>query len=75
MWGRGKEDNAGDAGRVHQGAAQRQKEYRDGEEVKIVCICHGSLLTPLEFVQHAGAGNGKVDNPLRHIVMSPTPTL
>jgi hypothetical protein len=28
----------------------------------------------LEFVQHAGAGNGKVDNPLRHIVMSPTPT-
>ena len=50
-------------------------KYREGEEVKIVCICHGSLLTPSEFVQHAGAGNGKVDNPLRHIVVSPTPNL
>ncbi|XP_066378999.1 ninja-family protein 4-like [Miscanthus floridulus] len=37
-------------------------KYREGEEVKMVCICHGSFLTPSEFVQHAGAGNGKVDN-------------
>jgi hypothetical protein len=51
-------------------------KYRKEEgDVKIVCICHGSFLTPREFVEHAGAGNGKVDNPLRHIVISPTPTL
>ena len=49
-------------------------KYKKGD-VRIVCICHGSFLTPSEFVQHAGAGNGKVDNPLRHIVVSPTPNL
>jgi len=47
-------------------------KYRKGEDVRIVCICHGSFLTPSEFVEHAGAG--KVDNPLRHIVVNPTPT-
>nr|AGT15870.1 hypothetical protein SHCRBa_252_E12_R_390 [Saccharum hybrid cultivar R570] len=48
-------------------------KYKKGEDVRIVCICHGSFLTPSEFVEHAGAG--KVDNPLRHIVVSPTPNL
>ncbi|AQL08654.1 Ninja-family protein 1 [Zea mays] len=47
-------------------------KYSKGE-VRIVCICHGSFLTPSEFVEHAGAG--KVDNPLRHIVVSATPNL
>ncbi|CAD6210197.1 unnamed protein product [Miscanthus lutarioriparius] len=47
-------------------------KYKKGD-VRIVCICHGSFLTPSEFVEHAGAG--KVDNPLRHIVVSPTPNL
>ena len=47
-------------------------KYKKGD-VRIVCICHGSFLTPSEFVEHAGAG--KVDNPLRHIVISPTPSL
>lgn len=48
-------------------------KYRKGEGVRIVCICHGSFHTPSEFVEHAGAG--KVDNPLRHIVVSPSPNL
>ncbi|KAE8689262.1 Ninja-family protein AFP3 [Hibiscus syriacus] len=28
--------------------------YRKGEEVRIVCVCHGSFLSPAEFVKHAG---------------------
>lgn len=47
--------------------------YRKGGDVRIVCICHGSFLTPSEFVEHAGAG--KVEHPLRHIVVSSFPTL
>ncbi|KAJ6822760.1 ninja-family protein AFP3-like [Iris pallida] len=47
-------------------------KYRKGEEVRIVCVCHGSFLTPAEFVRHAGGGN--VDHPLRHIVVNPTPS-
>ncbi|TVU47930.1 hypothetical protein EJB05_07548, partial [Eragrostis curvula] len=46
-------------------------KYRKGEEVRIVCVCHGSFLTPAEFVKHAGGGD--VTNPLRHIVVNPTP--
>ncbi|GJN30705.1 hypothetical protein PR202_gb19035 [Eleusine coracana subsp. coracana] len=46
-------------------------KYRKGEEVRIVCVCHGSFLTPAEFVKHAGGG--EVPNPLRHIVVNPTP--
>ncbi|GAB4828673.1 hypothetical protein Ancab_018339 [Ancistrocladus abbreviatus] len=42
--------------------------YRKGEEVRIVCVCHGSFLTPAEFVKHAGGGD--VDHPLRHIVVN-----
>ncbi|KAL6648566.1 hypothetical protein ACP70R_012790 [Stipagrostis hirtigluma subsp. patula] len=44
-------------------------KYRKGEEVRIVCVCHGSFLTPAEFVKHAGGGD--VANPLRHIVVNP----
>lgn len=50
------------------------------EEVKIVCVCHGSFLSPAEFVRHGGGGGtvsavsddggGDVTiNPLRHIVV------
>uniref|UniRef100_A0A0A9CJX6 Ninja-family protein n=1 Tax=Arundo donax TaxID=35708 RepID=A0A0A9CJX6_ARUDO len=46
-------------------------KYRNREEVRIVCVCHGDFLTPAEFVKHAGGGD--VDNPLRHIVVNPTP--
>ncbi|CAK9186004.1 unnamed protein product [Ilex paraguariensis] len=44
--------------------------YRKGEEVRIVCVCHGSFLTPAEFVKHAGGGD--VPNPLKHIVVNPS---
>lgn len=44
-------------------------QYRKGEEVRILCVCHGSFLTPGEFVKHAGGGD--VAHPLRHIVVSP----
>ena len=44
-------------------------KYRKGEEVRIVCVCHGNFLTPAEFVRHAGGGD--VTNPLRHIVVNP----
>ncbi|XP_050270534.1 ninja-family protein AFP3-like isoform X2 [Quercus robur] len=47
--------------------------YRKGEEVRIVCVCHGSFLTPAEFVKHAGGGD--VAHPLKHIVVNPTPIL
>ncbi|XP_073146015.1 uncharacterized protein [Henckelia pumila] len=40
-----------------------------GEEVRIMCICHGTFHSPAEFVLHAGGTN--VDNPLRHIVINP----
>ncbi|KAI4352462.1 hypothetical protein L6164_006712 [Bauhinia variegata] len=44
--------------------------YRKGEEVRIVCVCHGTFLTPAEFVKHAGGGD--VAHPLKHIVVSPS---
>ncbi|KHN14039.1 ninja-family protein AFP3-like [Glycine soja] len=44
--------------------------YGKGEEVRIVCVCHGSFLTPSEFVKHAGGSD--VANPLKHIVVSPS---
>lgn len=47
-------------------------EYRKGEEVRIVCVCHGSFLSPAEFVRHAGGGD--VAHPLKHIVVNPTPS-
>ncbi|CAL9115972.1 unnamed protein product, partial [Musa textilis] len=48
-------------------------KYGMGEEVRIVCVCHGSFLTPAEFVKHAGGGD--VANPLRHIVVNAYPFL
>ncbi|KAF5457646.1 hypothetical protein F2P56_021734 [Juglans regia] len=44
--------------------------YKKGEEVRIVCVCHGSFLSPAEFVKHAGGGD--VAHPLKHIVVNPT---
>ncbi|XP_076902450.1 ninja-family protein AFP3-like [Bidens hawaiensis] len=44
-------------------------KYGKGEEVKIMCVCHGSFLTPAEFVKHAGGTD--VDHPLKHIVVNP----
>lgn len=48
-------------------------KYRKGEEVRIMCVCHGNFLTPAEFVKHAGGGD--VAHPLRHIVINPTPSV
>ncbi|KAH0457834.1 hypothetical protein IEQ34_013149 [Dendrobium chrysotoxum] len=47
--------------------------YKKGEDVSIVCVCHGSFLTPAEFIKHAGGGD--VDHPLRHIVVNPSTSL
>ncbi|XP_010528407.1 PREDICTED: ninja-family protein AFP3 [Tarenaya hassleriana] len=47
--------------------------YRKGEEVRIVCVCHGSFLSPAEFVKHAGGGD--VAHPLKHIVVNPSPLM
>ncbi|KAG6467160.1 ninja-family protein 6-like [Zingiber officinale] len=46
-------------------------KYGKGEEVRIVCVCHGSFLTPAEFVKHAGGV--EVANPLQHIVVNSSP--
>ncbi|CAA2997630.1 Hypothetical predicted protein [Olea europaea subsp. europaea] len=43
-------------------------KYGKREEVRIMCICHGNLLSPAEFVMHAGGSD--VDNPLKHIVVN-----
>ncbi|XP_057768642.1 ninja-family protein AFP3-like [Salvia miltiorrhiza] len=45
--------------------------YKRGEEVKIVCVCHGMFLSPAEFVKHGGGGD--VAYPLKHIVVNPFP--
>ncbi|XP_055805118.1 ninja-family protein AFP3-like [Solanum dulcamara] len=47
--------------------------YQKGEEVKIMCVCHGNFLSPAEFVKHAGGGD--VANPLKRIVVNPSPLL
>ena len=39
-------------------------KYTKGQ-VSIVCVCHGSFLSPAEFVRHAGGK--EVANPMRHI--------
>ncbi|KAL2559427.1 Ninja-family protein AFP1 [Forsythia ovata] len=44
-------------------------KYGKGEEVRIMCVCHGSFLSPAEFVKHAGGSD--VDHPLKHIVVNP----
>ncbi|XP_019462267.1 PREDICTED: ninja-family protein AFP1-like isoform X3 [Lupinus angustifolius] len=45
-------------------------KYGKGEEVTIMCVCHGKFLSPSEFVKHAGGGD--VANPHRHIVINPS---
>ena len=45
-------------------------KYGKGEEVRIMCVCHGNFLSPAEFVKHAGGGD--VAYPLRHIVVNPS---
>ncbi|KAE8023132.1 hypothetical protein FH972_008875 [Carpinus fangiana] len=43
--------------------------YGKGEQVRIMCVCHGSFHSPAEFVKHAGGGD--VAHPLKHIVVNP----
>ncbi|XAR55932.1 hypothetical protein NMG60_11036174 [Bertholletia excelsa] len=47
-------------------------KYGKGEEVRIICVCHGNSLSPAEFVRHAGGTD--VTHPLRHIVVNPSAT-
>ncbi|KAJ8484870.1 hypothetical protein OPV22_017355 [Ensete ventricosum] len=47
-------------------------KYGKGEEVKIVCVCHGSFFSPVEFVKHAGGDD--VAHPLRRIVVNTLPS-
>lgn len=47
--------------------------YMKGQEVRIVCVCHGSFLSPAEFVKHAGGRD--VAHPLKHIVVNSSPFL
>lgn len=42
--------------------------YGNGEEVRIMCVCHGDFLSPADFVRHAGGPH--VAHPLRHIVVN-----
>ncbi|KAL2546648.1 Ninja-family protein AFP1 [Forsythia ovata] len=44
-------------------------KYGKGEEVRIMCVCHGTFLSPAQFVEHAGGSD--VDHPLKHIVVNP----
>lgn len=44
-------------------------KYGKGEDVRIMCVCHGSFHSPADFVRHAGGTD--VDNPLKHIVVNP----
>ncbi|XP_004237223.1 ninja-family protein AFP3 [Solanum lycopersicum] len=47
-------------------------KYGKGEEIRIMCVCHGSFLSPAEFVKHAGGSD--IANPLKHIVIKPNPS-
>ncbi|GAV64393.1 DUF1675 domain-containing protein [Cephalotus follicularis] len=42
--------------------------YMKGQ-VSIVCVCHGSFLSPAEFVKHAGGKDAA--NPMKHINVCP----
>lgn len=44
-------------------------KYGKGEDVRIMCICHGSFHSPAEFIVHAGGTD--TENPLKHIVVNP----
>ncbi|GMH27572.1 hypothetical protein Nepgr_029415 [Nepenthes gracilis] len=45
-------------------------KYGKGEEVRIMCVCHGKFFSPAEFIKHAGGRD--VEHPLRHIVVNPS---
>lgn len=45
--------------------------YMKGEDMQIICNCHGDFLSPAEFVEHAGVGD--VENPLKHIITNSLP--
>ncbi|MQL93928.1 hypothetical protein Taro_026577, partial [Colocasia esculenta] len=47
-------------------------KYDKGEEVRMVCVCHGRFLSPAEFVRHASGED--VAHPLRHIIVNPSPS-
>lgn len=47
-------------------------KYGKGEDIRIMCVCHGSFLSPAEFVKHAGGSD--VAHPLKHIVIKPNPS-
>ncbi|CAA0828363.1 Ninja-family protein AFP3 [Striga hermonthica] len=49
--------------------------YKKGEDVRIMCVCHGIFLTPKEFVEHGGVRGADVEHPLKHIVVNPFPLL
>ncbi|GAB4840128.1 hypothetical protein Ancab_020889 [Ancistrocladus abbreviatus] len=57
----------GPSGRKVDGILYR---YGKGEEVRIMCICHGNFFSAAEFVKHAGGHD--VEHPLRHIVVNPS---
>nr|GEX65530.1 ninja-family protein AFP1-like [Tanacetum cinerariifolium] len=59
----------GPNGRVIEGILYK---YGKGEQVKIMCVCHGSFLSPVEFVKHAGGTD--FDNPFKKIVVKPPST-
>nr|XP_043607053.1 ninja-family protein AFP3 [Erigeron canadensis] len=60
----------GPDGRVIEGILYK---YGKGEKVKIMCVCHGSFLSPAEFVKHAGGTD--IAHPLKHIVVKASPSL
>ncbi|GER49310.1 Ninja-family protein AFP3 [Striga asiatica] len=49
--------------------------YKKGEDLRIMCVCHGIFLTPKEFVEHGGVRGADVEHPLKHIVVNPFPLL
>ncbi|KAL1803238.1 hypothetical protein ACET3Z_031885 [Daucus carota] len=44
-------------------------KYGNGEEVRIMCVCHGDFYSPAGFVKHAGGTD--IAHPLKHIVVNP----
>ncbi|KAF3616169.1 ninja-family protein AFP3-like [Capsicum chacoense] len=45
--------------------------YKTEQQLKIFCICHGSFLTPTEFVMYAGGFD--IENPLKHLDLHSVP--
>ncbi|KAF3616431.1 hypothetical protein FXO37_35074 [Capsicum annuum] len=45
--------------------------YKTEQQLKIVCICHGSFLTPTKFVMYVGGFD--IENPLKHLDLHSVP--